>query len=165
MKSTAKGLAHGAMGAAATVLLLWGASVLPSARLALLCAASLGVVLTEICDGPRSAWTCYGAATLLALLLLPRKGPAAVYGLFAGYYPIVKLRLEQLKSPWLRWGGKLLLFNGALGALCWIFRGRWEVKLPLWALFSAGNGLFVLYDFALKQVILICLRKIVGRMR
>ena len=102
---------------------------------------------------------CWAAASILGLLLLPDKGVALMYLVFLGLYPVVKSRLEQLKSRTAEWAGKLVCFNAALTLLWLAFR---ELFLPalqewmsaqVWVLYLAGNVIFILYDIALSRLI------------
>ena len=125
MRDSAKKMARSAVAAALGFGILYLASVLPAARLAVLCVASVCVVLVQMSCGWKWALGCWAATALLSLLLLPSKGTAAVYAAFLGYYPLVKLAAERIGKPLLRWGCKILAFNAAFAALfswagrCW----------------------------------------------
>lgn len=149
--------------------LLYIASLVPSGRLALLCAASIGVVFVQMSCGARWAVCTYLAASGLALLLCPLKGMVWAYALFFGWYPPVKMFFERKNAAWMRWGGKLACFNLALLAY-WLVFGR--ALLP--AQLAGKSGLlivcaaelgFLIYDYALKELILFYIRKIARRMK
>ena len=78
---------------------------------------------------------------------------------FFGLYPVVKSRLEQLKSRPAEWAGKLVFFNAALSLLWFAFQGLLLPNLPewltgqVWMLYGAGNLIFILYDVALSRLI------------
>ena len=61
----------------------------------------------------------YAVTFSLALLLLPNKTVALVYGLFFGYYPILKNFLERLPFAW-SWLAKFATFNIAIFS-CYFF--------------------------------------------
>lgn len=67
--------------------------------------------------GPRYALLLYGGVALLSLMLVPDKELALFYTLVLGYYPVLKRRLERIRSPLLRWVAKLAVFNVAVAAL------------------------------------------------
>ena len=82
-----------------------------------------------------------------------------MYLVFLGLYPVVKSRLEQLKSRPAEWAGKLVFFNAALTLLWFAFRELFLPALPewmsgqVWVLYRAGNVIFILYDIALSRLI------------
>ena len=99
----------GIMAALAVVIMCLG-GLIPLATYVcpMLCAVLLMLVLKQA--GKRVAWAWYGAVSILSLLLGPDKEAAAVF-VFLGYYPILKLWLDQRKLSVL-W--KLALFNTAI---------------------------------------------------
>ncbi len=169
MNGRAKNLALASLGTALGVVLLYLGSVLPTGRLVFLCVTSLGTVFVFLNGGVRWGLGSYAATSLLSLLLLPQKGMALLFTALAGYYPMVKLWLERKPSPWLRWGGKLLLFNAVFALLFFLASGVFSLNLggtlPVWLLFVLANAAFLLYDWALGCCILFYLRKIAGRIR
>jgi len=169
MKDSVRSLTRASLSSAAGVAILYLGSLLPSARLAVLCLSTLGVVFVATTCPTPWAWGCYLVTGAAALLLLPEKMPAVVYLAFFGYYPLLKLRLERVGNPWFRWVLKLAAFNLAVGALYLVYRaafsGLVRAELPLWVLWPAGNAAFAAYDFALGQLILYYLRNLAGRIK
>ena len=107
-------------------------------------------------------WGVWLATTVLALLLLPNKTPAAVYLAF-GYYPIVKARLERLPTLVMRLL-KLLVFIAVDAVLvitsCYLL-GVQE-QMPVWypaALAALGLLTLGLTDLALTRLITVYLYK------
>lgn len=94
--------------------------------------------------------------SVLAFLLVPEKLVCFEYFLFAGVYPMLKFRVARLAAP-VGWIVKLLSFNAALTA-CWAISTMVlgldaEAGIAMtWALYPAGNAMFVLYDLALSSV-------------
>ena len=86
------------------------------------------------------------------------------YALLPGWYPLIKLRLERIASPSLRFGAKLLLANVVL-LPAFLLGKSYLVGLPfpLWQILLGCELAFVVYDYALTQIILIYMRKISGR--
>ena len=93
---------------AVVIMCLGGLIPLATYVCPMLCAVLLMLVLKQA--GKRVAWAWYGAVSILSLLLGPDKEAAAVF-VFLGYYPILKLWLDQRKLSVL-W--KLALFNTAV---------------------------------------------------
>ncbi|MBE6969618.1 MAG: hypothetical protein E7442_05815 [Ruminococcaceae bacterium] len=162
MREKSRPLAYGALSVALTVVILYLGSMLPTARLALLCVSSLGVVLMTLRFDRRRALMVYAAAAALSLLVLPGKEVALAYTLLPGWYPLAKLRLERLRSPVPRFGGKLLLINVVLIPVLLLGKSYFD-GMPLWQFLVSGNLLFLIYDHALTQIILLYMRKISGR--
>lgn len=168
MKDKVRPLAYGSLSAAAGVLLLFLASVLPNGGLAVLCIATLCVAFIRIMSGWKWALGCYAVTAALSLLLLPSKALPILYAAFFGYYPVVKLGAEHFSSRIVRWGIKLAAFNAVLAVLYFtvrtFFQGSWGVlsQAPVLMLLCA-NIAFVLYDLALTQGILFYIRKIARR--
>ena len=52
--------------------------------------ASICVIIPMIEYGKGAPWMVYAAISVLSLLILPSKFPAALFALFAGFYPILK---------------------------------------------------------------------------
>lgn len=164
MKDKSKSLAYGAVSAALGTVILYLGSVLPSARLALLCISSLGVVLMALRFDGRRALAVYAVTAALALLILPGKAMALAYALLPGWYPLIKLRLERLKTPAERYGAKFLAANAVLLPAVLLGRSYFAaMPLPLWQILVAGEAVFLVYDYALTQIILLYMRKIAGR--
>ena len=170
MASSVKGLTRAALGAAAGTVVLYLSGLLPWGRLALLCASSIGVIAVRMSCSFSWALGCYAATAVMGLLLLPVKAPVILYALFVGYYPLVRLRTARISDKMIRLGIKLAVFNAAAvviyrtySALFYDLAGN--SALPLYMLWIAANGAFLVYDYALGQIMLYYLRKIAGRMK
>lgn len=124
-----------------------------------LTAAALCGIFTLFCYRempPAYGFAVFAATAALSLLLLPQKTPAILYAVFAGYYPLLKFRLERLPAP-LAWILKLLLFNAAVTAFLLLSvyvlgtpPEAWWITLVLYLL---GNPAFVLYDILLGRAL------------
>ena len=170
MSEGTRALTRAALSAAAGVAALYLGSLLPSARLSILCVATLGVVFVKMSCPGRWALGCYAVTAALGLLLLPDKSLAVLYAAFMGYYPLVRLRAERFSNPAARWGLKLGAFFAAALALYLLagsvsFLSAAVAGTALWALWAAGIAVFLVYDFALGQLILYYLRNIAGRIK
>ncbi len=117
------------------------------------------------------AFGSYGATAALCLLLAPDKEAALIYLLFFGYYPAV---LGRIKNAVLRWGAKLLVFNGAaVGEVLlatYVLGIPWEdipfLPMPwgMTALLALANVVFVLYEFTLAGLIREYYRRMHGKL-
>lgn len=142
---------------ALTVVLLYIASLIPSARIAAAAVAGLLTAAAVIECGILSGAACYACSSILAILLLPLKSVAVLYILFFGYYPVIKSLIERLNKRAVEWAFKILVFNAALTAayLLWRFGLMPDINLGAWlliVLYLAGNALFVLYDTAFSAL-------------
>ena len=125
--------------------------------------ALAGAVLLPLTIEVNKWWGlgAYAAVALLVLILPAGLEAKALFIVFFGYYPIIKVWIERLRKVWLRWAAKLALFNVTMVAAYWVmlsFLGLgtdafefFGVSLP-WVFWAGGNALFVLYDIALTRV-------------
>ncbi len=144
------------------VLILFLGSVVDVLDLTAAMLASILSAVVLIEAGRHWPWLMYAVTAAIALLLLPNKLPAVIFAM-TGYYPIVKQRLERMKS-FIPWALKLVLFNALFTVfllLCSTFFPSVDLLLipslsrELNALiaYALGNGVFVLYDIALSKLI------------
>ena len=153
----------GVLGALAVAVMLLGA-VLPIALyIAPMFAGLLVLVVREEC-GTRMAWTMYAAVSLLGVLFVPDKEVVFTFIFIAGYYPLVKPRLDALCPLVLRLSAKLLLFNGSVlvmyGILMLLFfpswmQMQWNMAELLFTgvILLLGNAAFFLYDKAVVNLL------------
>ena len=170
MKTTPKNMAFAAISTALSVVVLLLSGIMPSGKMALICIASFGVIFVRIYCGNSWAVCGYVITTLLALLLVPQKGSALLYGLFFGYYPLIKLSTERISRKTLRWILRFAVFNAAFMIAYLLLQSVLTAWINLngqsfIVFLISANVVFVLYDYALTQMILIYLRKIDGRIR
>ncbi len=112
MKRSKKMALTGMLCALAVVVMMLGGLV-PLATFC--CPALAGLMLIPIfveC-GERMSWCAYAAIAALSLILCPDK-EAALLLAFIGYYPILRWRLDQLRSSLVRVVAKLGVFNLAI---------------------------------------------------
>lgn len=117
-------------------------------------------------------WMIFAATALLALLLLPQKTPAIFYALFAGFYPILKEKLEKLPTlPSMLL--KVLTFHISLGLIVLFFylflpaqlEETLALKWMLVATYALALGTFFVYDYAMSKLITLYLTRLRGRFR
>lgn len=151
-------VALSAMLTALSLALLYMAALMPSGRMGLTAAAGFFPAAAVVSCGLPAGFLCYGGTAILALLLLTDKGLALLYLLFFGLYPVLKGVIERIRRLPLELLLKLLFFNGVFSLVLLGFSAlffslvAWE-GLPLWGLYLAGNGVFLLYDFGFSKVI------------
>ena len=108
MKGTTRLLALCGVLTALGVVLLCLGGIVPFALY--ICPILASIALLPVRSRPRYAWCCYGAIALLGLLLCPDKEVSLLF-CFTGYYPLLKPRLDALRSRLLSLTLKLLNLN------------------------------------------------------
>ena len=122
--------------------------------------ASILCVYAVIEIGGIYPWGVWVVTSILALLLLPIKTPAVFYALFAGFYPILKEKIEKCKRP-IAFLLKMATFHVSLGAIVLILKIFFPAQLQLegdWKwfpllMYALCVGIFWLYDVALTRMI------------
>lgn len=151
--------ALGGILAAGALVMLWLASVAPSGRLGLTAVGGLFPMAATLAAGRAAGYLCWGAAGLLALVILPDKGVALLFLVFFGLYPVVKEAIESLRRLPVEWILKLAYFNAVLTLSWFLFRQLFLPNPPQWLgdntllLYGAGNVVFVIYDVGLSRLI------------
>ncbi len=143
---------------ALSLVFLFLSVLTPTGRIGLVAVAGLFPVAAVVSAGLPAGFFCWGASSLLALLLLPTKANAILFLLFFGLYPVAKSIIERLHRLPLEWLCKLVFFN-AVFSLCWfLLRELLLLSVPdalasQWLLYPLGNVVFVLYDFGMSKLI------------
>ena len=161
MRKETKELALCGLMSALGVVFLCLAGILPFALYA--CPILASAVLLPVREECRRSygWCCYGAIAVLGLLLGTDREASLVF-VFLGYYPLVKLRLDQLRSPVLRLAGKLLLAIAAMGSMyalaiyvlqlsSVVEELKNEAAWMLWLTAAMGLAVFMVYDVLLGR--------------
>lgn len=152
-------VALGSILAAGSLVVLFLTCMAPTGKLGFTAVAGLFPMIGVLAAGRAVGYMCWAAAAILGLILLPDKSVAMLYLLFLGIYPVLKERIESMRSLPLEWLLKLLCFNLAL-TLCWFaLRTLFLPSLPGWLgqssplVYGLGNLVFVCYDIGLSQLI------------
>ena len=151
--------ALGGVMAAGSLALLWLACAAPSGRLGLTAAAGLFPVTATLYAGRAAGYLCWGAASLLGMLLLPDKGVALLFLAFLGLYPVVKGRIETLGRLGVEWGLKLCWFELTFTLFWFVLQKLFLPNAPEWLvhnallLYALGSLVFVCYDIGLSRLI------------
>ena len=158
LSKSASRVATGGVFAALSLLLLYGATLLPSGRIGMVAVAGLVPAAAVISGGVGAGFLCYGATALLGLLLLPDKGCALLYALFFGLFPMVKYAVERLRKLPVELMLKLAFFNLILVIFLFVFSTLLFPLLPELMrtplpLFGIGNVVFLIYDYGFSKLI------------
>lgn len=143
---------------AVTLMLCTGIITIGTYALSALAGVILVPVVIEI--GLKYAIITYVVASLISVILVPDKEAVLCFIFFLGYYPLIKAKIEQIKSKLLQWIIKLVAFNVAMILVFEISIAFLSVDPSEYELFGVylpgvflaiGNFIFVLYDFGLTQ--------------
>ena len=149
---------------ALNVLIMFFGSVFQTLDLTAAAAAGITIVFAMVELGAKYAFSIYAVSSIIAVLLLPYKSPAIIFAIFAGLYPILKAYLQRIKSKWIAYIAKLVVFNlfftAIIAAGKYIFMLADEFYSYSWVVYILGNVTFILYDFALDRLILLYVVKL-----
>lgn len=159
MKSTVKITTCGIFSALGTVLLL-GTNI-PIFLYTV--PAIVGILFLIPCLelGAKWAFLCYGVTSVLGLILPTEREALVMYIGLLGFYPIVKILIERLKSRLMGTVLKTLLFNAALvGCFLVIIKvlglnvlqnEHFSATVMAVGILLIGNLAFIVYDIALTR--------------
>lgn len=149
MRMATKRMATCAMMTALSVVLMLIGGILELGMYACPLFLSLAYIPIGEKYGRNYHFLLYVAVAILCFLLVPNWEENLMFAGFFGWYPIVRPALQKLPKP-LRWGVKLLLFNGAVIAIEWLLMTLIAPEVMggvlLWILLVLGNVTFFAYD-------------------
>lgn len=153
---------------AVTLLLLGGMLGIGTFAGPILAMAVLLPILEEY--GVRTAAAAYGAAALLALLLVPDRETALVFAAF-GWYPLLRPRLAHVSSRLVRLLLKLAVCNAVIAVLYGLVLRLMGLTADLleasrWmnlGLLLLANVTFLVMDRALERLAILWRRKLRSR--
>ena len=161
MKQKTEELALAGLMAALGVVILCLGGIIPIALYA--CPILASAVLLPVRAKCRRSygWCCYAAIALLGLLLSPDKEAASLF-LFLGYYPLIKPKLDTIRSKALRLVCKLGIAAVAISAMYAILlyvigltavveEFATTAAWMLWTTVGLGIVVFLLYDMLLGR--------------
>lgn len=160
MKS--KHIAESGILVAATIVILYTASILPISTLSVLTLASCLIPISIIRTSVKNAILVYLSSSLLSFFILPIK-MSIYYILFFGIYGVMKYFIERLNKLTLEIILKIMCFNTLLGFIYFIvtnFLGNFSIKFPIYLLWLIAQIVFLIYDYALTMIISIYLQKL-----
>ena len=173
MKKSRKMALTGMLCALAVVIMMLG-GVIPLATFCCPALAGLMLVPVFVECGEKLSWCAYAAIAVLSLILCPDKEAALLFA-FIGYYPILRWRLDQLRSRLIRVVAKLGVFNLAVLAMYalsilvlqmdQILREYQEMGLALTiACLLIGNITLLLYDRLIAIMTALYVNRLRGRL-
>jgi hypothetical protein len=148
------------MFSALSVVLLYFGSLFELLDISMAVIASLACVIAVIEYGKSAPWAIYAVTSVLSVILLPDKTPAAFYAIFFGFYPILKEKFEK-RPKVLSWLLKEVTFNICLVVMAvavYFISTTGDnslLKNPIMLATTAllAEVVFVLYDIALTRLI------------
>ena len=173
MRKSRKMALTGMLCALAVVIMMLG-GVIPLATFCCPALAGLMLIPVFVECGEKLSWCAYAAIAALSLILCPDK-EAALLLAFIGYYPILRWRLDQLRSGFVRVIAKLGVFNLAVAAMYalsilvlqmdQILREYQEMGLALTAAcLLVGNVTLLLYDRLIAIMTALYVKRLRGRL-
>ncbi|MBQ8415612.1 MAG: hypothetical protein IJX13_01730 [Clostridia bacterium] len=166
-----KALTVSAMLCALGVIILALGSFIEVIDLSVAVIASLLTVYAVIELRGAYPWLIWLVTSIVAFLLLPLKTPVLFYAMLAGYYPILKEKIEK-KPLLISWALKLCVLTASLIVIYLLFiaflpemLAGFEAWYLLLGLYAACTVVFVLYDVCLTQLITFYLVKLQKRFR
>lgn len=164
-------MAIGGLSASLCLLLMFMTGLMPFATFALPAIAGAVLIVVVIENKASTAWIVYCAVSLLSVFIVPDKEAALMFIAFFGYYPIIKESLEKIKSKSVEYLAKFAIFNVAIISSYFIIiniiglaefnaeMGEFG-KYGLLLFLALGNVTFLLYDFALTNLITLYIKVI-----
>ena len=155
-------IALGGLLTALGVVLMFLTGLIPIGTYALPAIAGVLLIVAVIEIGAKWAWMIYAAVAVLSLLFAADKEAALLFGLFFGYYPVLKSFLERISNKVLSWISKFAVFNVAVVACFFLAVNFLQlpedsftvfgIYLP-WVFLILGNAVFLIYDIALSGLV------------
>lgn len=168
MRTSKKIALTGMLCALAVVIMMMG-GLIPLATFCCPAFAALVLIPIFVECGEKLSWAAYISIALLGLMLCPDKEAALLF-LALGYYPIIRWRLEQIRSRAGRVFAKLGIFNAAVllmyAACIFLFRMdqlmREYREMGLWltiGCLAIGNVTLLIYDVLIANITRIYVNK------
>lgn len=159
----AKKMAFSSILMALAIVCLFGASIVPTARISMLALTSVFGAITVAEYGPKYGLIHYLGVSILSLLLIPKKLLVIIYIVFLGYYPVAKMFIERLDRRVAEWVIKIIVFNLFLVIGYIVFKALFlpnmesavvmlVLKYLPWVIL-ASEVVFVIYDYVLSYII------------
>lgn len=155
---SASSITYPALLGAVSIILLYGSAISPTGAIGLVALAGVPCAGVVIAAGTSGGLLCWGAVSVLGLLLVPDKFCVLLYAAMFGLYPVVKSRVEALRRKPVELVCKLVFFNLSFTIVVLVtkavaLKGLPLEQLHLWVLYLLGNVVFLLYDFGFSGLI------------
>lgn len=166
----ARGVVYPAIFGALALIVLYLGTLAPTGAWGMAAVAGLFPMAVVMSVGLAAGLVCWAGTTVLAFLLLPDKLLALLFGVLFGLYPIAKGLVERLRRLPLEYVLKLAFFNAALTVIYLAMRTAVLDSLPaplgaVWALYLAGNAVFLAYDFGLTKLVALYMDRVHRRFK
>jgi hypothetical protein len=169
MKTSTRKVTVCAVLSALTASFIYIASISITGQLGFVAVASLFGIAAVVEYNISGGVLVYVCSSLLSLLIVSDKNIVFLYILFFGYYPILKLLAERVKSKVIQWAIKLLVMNIALAVIIFAFYitlfNMSYVMNSYILLFALVNIVFVIFDIGVTRVIGYYITEILPRIR
>ncbi len=157
IKLKTKNIAFSGVCTALSVVLLYLASVLPSAKIAVCAVASAVVCLMMVKSGLKGALSVYFAVSLVSVMMLPDKTVSVAYLLLFGIYPVIKSFIERRNHIVAEWVLKIILFCVYFAIIyfgaSFILPQLADAEYSAWVLFIGVVAVLTVYDVALSLLV------------
>lgn len=167
-------VAQAALLSAVALVFLFAAGMIPTGWTGVTAVAGLAVAVAVSASGYLTGILCYAVTSILSLLIIPGKHAAILFASLFGLYPLLKIRMERLKSRVASIAVKLVFFNVVFllliqfaSTLLWgNLLAQWPYSVPLQpVLCLVGSVIFLLYDFAFTKVMALLQSRLVPQLR
>ena len=137
---------------------MFGASIVPGIELTLFLISSLFTAVMVIEAGAAGGLSVFVASGILGLILIPNKLALIPYVFCFGYYAVLKLFIEKIKSGAVQLVIKIAYFAAVLciGLLFFKTVLASSIHMPNWpvgGLIAAGIVMMVVYDYIMTFLI------------
>ena len=152
-------IAFGGIASALCVLMMLSASIIPLMTYIFPMLSGLLIYAVSYECGKNTGLAAYASVSALLLILSPEKESAFMFAFFFGYYPILSVSLDNLKSKAVGWVIRFLVFNISMVAAYFIlmklFVGYMEedfTGIAALGLLFLGNILLILYEIMFRRL-------------
>ena len=140
-----------------SIISMYATSILPTAKIFLVSLPSFLIAIIIIESGKRMAMISFISTSLLAFILIPNKFILIPFVSFLGYYPIVKLYIENINNLFIEWTLKMIIFNIVMYLNYIVFTivlaQKLENSLSIVFITFGLQIVFIIYDFVFSMFI------------
>ena len=168
MRNKSTQVALGGLSAALCITLMLSSAILPFSTYALPMFAGIVLIPLAVEIGLSSAVIAYTAVSFLSVMIVPDYETSLMFIAFFGYYPLLRMKMYKIKFFLVRIIAKFALFNLSM-ILVYYFLINLFGMVDLidelsngfgYLLLLMGNIGFILYDFALLNLMRLYIHKI-----
>ncbi len=159
MKKLSFRLAFAGIASALCVIIMFSASFIPFVTYVFPMFAGLLIYAVSLECGTKTGIYAYIGVSALLLILSPEKESVFMFVFFFGYYPILSVSLDRLRSPVIRWIIRILVFNLSVMAAYFILmkllvavESEDFTKYTAISLLVLGNICLLLYEKMFRRL-------------